>query len=102
MGNVFKNIRQITSTIPLGKVATYGQIAKIVGIRDARMVGWALHGNQDPKVPCHRVIRGNGTLAEGYSLGGVEEQRWRLEKEGVKFLSGNQLDLTRYLWKPKG
>lgn len=99
---LFSQIRVAVSKIPAGRVATYGQIAKMVGTRDARMVGWALHGNQDPKVPCHRAIRSDGTLAEGYSLGGWEEQRFRLEKEGVDFISDNKLNLAKYLWRPKG
>ena len=47
-GNVFTTIRAFVKTIPYGKVVTYGDVAKAIGIRDARKVGWALHGNTDP------------------------------------------------------
>src|SRR3989338_1029825 len=95
---MFNDIRQVVARIPKGRVATYGQIARMVGTVDARKVGWALHGNQDPKVPCHRVLRSDGTCAENYSLGGAREQQWRLEQEGVQFVSENRLDLRKYQW----
>jgi len=99
--SIFEKIRTQTSKIPIGKVATYGQIAEMVGTKDARMVGWALHGNQNPKIPCHRVIHKDGTLAENFSLGGWQEQRFRLENDGVTFVTEKQVDLEKHLWHPK-
>ena len=52
----FQRVYEVVKLIPSGKVATYGQIAMILGIKDARKVGWALHANKDPNVPCHRVV----------------------------------------------
>jgi len=43
-GKVFEKIRKMVAKIPKGKVATYGQIAKLANIKDARVVGWALWG----------------------------------------------------------
>lgn len=44
-GKVFEKIRKIVARIPKGKVTTYGQIAKLTGINDTRVVGWALWRN---------------------------------------------------------
>lgn len=96
--SIFKRIREAVKTIPRGRVATYGQIAKIVGTRDARLVGWALRGNMDPKIPCHRVVQSMGYLAERYSLGTWKGQKERLEKEGVNFALENKVDMNRHHW----
>lgn len=94
----FEQIRQVVAQIPEGKVATYGQIARLVNSRDARKVGWALRGNQNPDVPCHRVIRSDGTIAENYSLGNWQEQKRRLLEEGVEFVEERKVDLSKYQW----
>ncbi len=65
---IFKRIREIVKKIPQGKVMTYGDVARIAGTRDSRLVGWALRGNQDFAIPCHRVVQSYGTLAPRYSL----------------------------------
>ncbi len=77
--------------VPFGKVTTYGAVAKVVGTTP-RVVGFALHVNPyeyDPRsgkgVPCHRVVKKDGRLAEGFAFGGEQEQRMRLAQEGVKF-----------------
>jgi methylated-DNA-protein-cysteine methyltransferase-like protein len=76
--------------IPRGCVATYGQIAGMIGApRAARYVGFALHRNPyEGIVPCHRVVFADGSLAPGFLFGGPDEQRKRLESEGVIFLPG--------------
>lgn len=79
-------IYEFVKLIPAGKVATYGQIAKEVGT-GARVVGNILHKNSDPKnIPCHRVVRSDGSIACGYAFGGKSVQKQRLEGEGVKFI----------------
>ncbi len=99
---VYAVIRQI----PRGKVATYGQIARLVGApRMARFVGFALHRNPyEGEVPCHRVVFADGSLAPGFAFGGPGEQRRRLEREGVTFLDGtgshgtDRVDLAVCQW----
>jgi len=70
--------------IPKGKTKSYGEIAKIVGT-NARVVGFSLRGNEDMSIPCHRVIKANGELADKFSLGNWPEQKRRLRAEGIGF-----------------
>lgn len=93
----FQRVYQVVRGIPKGKVDTYGQIAKVLGTRDARKVGWALHGNKDAEVPCHRVVNKEGKLAENFGFGGWQEQKKRLEEEGVE-VKGRRVELGKYLW----
>ena len=94
--NFFSQIYSLVKQIPEGRVATYGQIAKILGTRDARKVGFALHANRDPTVPCHRVVNREGKLAENFGWGGWREQAKRLQKEGIKVVK-NKVNLKKYL-----
>ena len=88
--------------IPKGKVATYGQIAKIVGTRNPQVVGWALHQNPDPKIiPCHRVVNKKGKLADGYAFQGWQEQKRRLEEEGITFKDKMYVELKKYQWQKR-
>lgn len=98
----FSQVYRIVSQIPGGKVATYGQIASLLGNpRAARTVGWALHSNPYPKVlPCHRVVNRKGELSGRFAFAGPERQRSLLEEEGVRFLRDGRVDLERHLWQP--
>ena len=96
MSNFFEKVWREISKIPSGKVATYGQIARIVGTKDSRRVGHALHANKDRKVPCHRVVFADGSLAPSYAFGGAGEQKKQLLAEGVKFV-GEKVDLEKHL-----
>ena len=95
-------IWQVVATIPRGKVATYGDVARYAGLPGAaRRVGAALRGlPSDTRMPWHRVINAQGriSLPEGSSAG--DSQRQRLESEGVVFGGNNRLDLRRYRWQP--
>ena len=84
----FQTVYEIVKRIPKGKVATYGQVARVAGNpRMARQVGWALHQNPEPEViPCHRVVNRFGCCCEGFAFGGAGVQRALLEEEGVLFL----------------
>lgn len=109
-GTNFKNqVWQIVKRIPAGEVATYGEIATRAGNpKWWRQVGWVLHQNRDPKVPCHRVVDRHGRLAPNFAgpsksgfagrsgaFGGWREQRRRLLAEGVKFKDNMHVDLPR-------
>lgn len=99
--NFFQRVYAAVQRIPSGKVATYGLIAQLVGTKDARRVGHALHANPDGSLtPCHRVVFSDGRLSPGYVFGGLNEQRRKLESEGVSFLLNNHVDLSLRLWQP--
>ena len=95
----FDRIYSIVASIPKGKVLTYRQVAKIAKTTP-RVVGFAMHANKDiQNVPCHRVIKSDGTLA-GYALGGPAEKKRKLQQEGIKFLNENVVNLKDHLFKP--
>lgn len=97
--NSFEKVYEIVVKIPKGKVSTYKQIAKLIGIKNPRLIGYYLHKNSDPKtIPCHRVIKSNGTLAKGYAYGGMKKQKEILEKEGIAFDRKGIVDLKKYLF----
>lgn len=99
--NTFQRIYDIIRTIPAGHVATYGQIAAIAGIpRNARVVGYALHGLSDMTVPWHRVVAKDGVLnMRCCTDGNVNIQRILLEGEGVSFTLDGRVDLEKHSFK---
>lgn len=99
--SLFEKILSVVAKIPKGKVTTYGGIARVIGIKDARVVGWALHQNKDPiKYPCHRVVNKLGGLSKGYVFGGRKKQAKLLASEGINFKKDGSVDLNRHLWLP--
>lgn len=97
--NFSQKVYEIASKIPAGKVATYGQLAKLAGSpRAARAVGMCMRNNTDINlVPCHRVVAANGALT-GYAFGGVHAKKKLLVEEGVNF-SGERVALKVSQWK---
>lgn len=98
----FARIYDIVRQIPPGRVATYGQIARLAGNpRWARVVGYALHANPEPGViPCHRVVNREGAVSAAFAFGGVNRQIGLLEAEGVGFRDETHVDLDAFLWRP--
>ncbi len=78
-----RRVLQETARIPYGTVRSYGDVADLIGApRAQRAVGTALARNPVPLlVPCHRVVRGDGTLGN-YGMGGTERKRALLAAEG--------------------
>ena len=102
-GSVYGRIYEAVRQIPRGKVATYGQIAKIVDRCTARMVGYAmaaLRGGTD--VPWQRVINAKGEISTRSRGDGAVRQRRLLEKEGIYFDRQGRVDFKRYRWKNPG
>ena len=96
---MYHRVYDVVCQIPYGKVATYGQIAKIVGPPcDARRVGWALASLCNRKefypVPWQRVVGAGGKI----SLTG-SDQKERLESEGIVFDSKGKIDLSMFGWE---
>lgn len=85
------------TTIPKGKVVTYGQIAEALGNPGAaRAVGNALHRNPDGvKYPCYKVVNSKGELSGRFAFGGIMVQQERLEKDGVEVIN-NRVSLAKY------
>ena len=90
----------VVNTIPEGQVATYGQIATLVGHPGAaRQVGMILRGLKEHEhVPWQRVINAKGGVST-YKVGFGELQKALLEAEGITF-TNNHCDLSRYQWQP--
>ena len=96
-GRIYAVVRRI----PKGKVATYGQIARIVGRCTARMVGYAMAVTPEgSRVPWQRVINAQGMISARSHSDGDVRQRVLLEKEGVKFDVKGRVDLTVFQWQP--
>ena len=88
------------TTIPVGKVVTYGQIGEYLGSKNlARTVGNILHQNPDgDKYPCYKVVNSKGQLAEHYAFGGLEAQKQRLLADGVE-VENDRVDLKKYRYQ---
>ena len=85
--------------IPLGRVATYGQIAKLTGRCGPRQVGTALaRVPADHDVPWQRVVNARGEISARAEGGPSALQRERLELEGVVFNGRGRIDLKRFGW----
>ncbi|PNE20291.1 cysteine methyltransferase [Mesotoga sp. Brook.08.YT.4.2.5.1] len=97
--STYKKIYSMVRQIPRGRVATYGQIASLVGGCSARMVGYAMAGISDATIPWQRVINARGRISirdpNGYSL-----QKAILEREGVVFDESDTIDLEVFGWQP--
>lgn len=96
MENLRKEVLDLVDSIPLGKVATYGQLAGLIGRpKNARLVAKILAQGQGHH-PYHRVVNAAGRLAPDW-----EDQRTLLWAEGVPFKTNGHVDLKQALWKPK-
>ena len=98
--STYERFYRVIRRIPRGRVATYGQIARLAGLPgQARQVGYALHALRSAtSVPWQRVINAAGRISLRPLTGGIS-QRMLLEKEGVAFV-GERVSLARYGWKP--
>ena len=88
-------ILSVVGEIPEGKVATYGQIARLTGHeRNARLVGRILRDAEKyGDYPCHRVVNHSGRTVPGW-----HEQSNLLREEGVDFKPNGYVDIKRFLW----
>lgn len=99
---IFEAFYGIVRQIPAGKVATYGQIAKLAGMpRSARIVGYAMAGCQDSSIPCHRVVDRFGQTKTAFDTYSSGTQRALLEAEGVLFRLDGTVDMPLFQWTPE-
>ena len=98
--DLIKNIQ----SIPKGKVATYKQIAELAGKpQGSRGVAWILNScSTKYKLHWHRVLNSQGRISFEKNSYNFREQKRRLEKEGVEFISLGGLQLTKFQWKKRG
>lgn len=100
MKDFFSRVYEVVREIPKGKVATYGQIALMIGEpRSARIVGWAMKAApKELKLPCHRVVNRLGEMAPDYAFGSQELQRDILASEGITFKKDGRIDMKKHFW----
>ena len=92
----YRRVYALAARIPAGKCASYGQLALMLGSpRAARAVGYAMGACKDPAVPCHRVVRRDGSTVPAFGPG---LQRALLEAEGVPFTADGRADLSQCRW----
>ena len=98
-----RRVCDAVSRIPPGQLATYGQIADLIGAYGcARQVGWALRRLSLPsEVPWHRVVNAKGCISMSLSREGSDWiQRELLIEEGVPVDAEGRLPLREKLWRP--
>lgn len=101
--NFFERVYAIVRQIPVGKVTTYGHIAKAIGSpQAARMVGWAMNGSHAvvPFVPAHRVVNRNGMLSGKNHFAGTNTMKELLQSEGIYVENDKIINFEQHLWIP--
>jgi len=100
--SVYQRIYSTVRRIPRGRVASYGQIARMVRGTTPRMVGYAMAAlPEGSRVSWHRVVNHGGEVSARAAGDGAVVQRVLLEKEGLVFDRSGRLDLARYGWKAR-
>jgi methylated-DNA-protein-cysteine methyltransferase-like protein len=93
----------VVRRIPRGRVATYGQVARVAGLgENARLVGYAMAAlPDDTTVPWQRVVNAQGRVSLRSVAGADALQRALLEREGVRFDARGRIDLAVHGWRPR-
>lgn len=99
----FQRIYRVVQRIPRGRVATYGQVAKLAGLAGrARQVGYALHAlPETERIPWQRVVNAQGQVSRRAGSDDDRLQRMLLREEGIPFDRLGRIDLARYGWRPR-
>ncbi len=95
-----ERIWQVVAAIPPGKVASYGQVARLAGLgRGARQVGHTLRDlPKGSNLPWHRVLNSQGKISLPPDSSSAKTQRHRLEAEGVEFTLSGKVKLDQFGW----
>lgn len=96
-----KQVMSFIKKVPKGKVATYGQIAKLAGKpQGSRGVAWILNSSSKAHdLPWHRIINSKGQISFPKASSSYRKQKSLLEKEGVQFNQSGQIDMKVFQWK---
>lgn len=99
----FQKVIKLISQVPKGKVATYGQIAKLAGKpQGSRGVSWILHSSSKAhKLPWQRILGSSGTISFPVGSADFKKQKKLLISEGIEFNEKHEVDLKKYQWKKK-
>lgn len=101
--DILEHIFEIVRMIPLGRVTSYGAIAKSIGMKSsARFVGWAM--KQAPfykDLPAHRVVNSQGMLSGRHHFTPPEAMQQLLENEGVKVENNKVINFKQLFWDPQ-
>jgi methylated-DNA-[protein]-cysteine S-methyltransferase len=97
--NLDKKIYKKLLEVPKGKITTYGELAKAVGLKNGqRAVGKIMNKNPYPVIiPCHRVVKSDGKIG-GYAYG-EEIKSNMLSREGIVIKNGKILDLENKIYR---
>ena len=97
--SVFSRVYALLATVPSGKVVSYGEIARALGMtHGARVVGWAMRSCPEG-LPWHRVVNARGEISQRGIGEGEEMQRALLEDEGVALRLDGRVDMLVYGWR---
>lgn len=99
----FEKVYQVVRQIPVGRVSSYGAIAKYLGTaKSARVVGWAMNDSHQSEVyvPAHRVVNRNGMLTGKHHFGNSNTMKQLLENEGIYVDEDQILDFEKHFWDP--
>ena len=100
MSDTYARIYAVVRRIPRGKVASYGQVARLAGLPGgARQVGYAMYALPGGSpVPWQRVVNAQGKVSRRRVPGAELTQRMLLQREGIRFGAGGRIPLERYRW----
>jgi methylated-DNA-protein-cysteine methyltransferase related protein len=103
MHDRYARIYTVVAMIPRGRVATYGQVARLAGLPGhARQIGYALAAlGEGATVPWHRVVNSRGEISPRRQPDAESRQRAALEDEGILFDPRGRISLAAYRWTPE-
>ena len=100
--NFYEKVHEIAKLVPVGRVTTYGAIAKFLGTASsARMVGWAMNAaHADSSIPAHRVVNRLGILTGKHHFAAPTLMEDLLVSEGIEIIDNQIQDFNIIFWDP--
>jgi methylated-DNA-protein-cysteine methyltransferase-like protein len=98
----FENVFAVVKLIPIGRVTSYGAIAKYLGsAQSSRMVGWAMNASHKMDgIPAHRVVNRQGLLTGKMHFGTLTLMEEKLNSEGIEVVNDQIIDYKKLFWDP--